>query len=163
MTWRDLRSLASDSAGLTLVEVVVAVAMTLAGLVALLAVVPLAISHVGQANFKTTATFLAQARIEQVKNRPWTDFPVAGDCLGVSANPDISQPVSALWASPPCPGAAPAGLVTFADEGYTTIPGYPLHRREVRVRVYFRPQTGTGTIAAWEDVVKLTTLVAKRL
>lgn len=185
MTWRSLRSLVSNSAGVTLVEVIVAVSLTLTGLVALLAVVPLAVGHIGQANLKTKATFLAQARIEQVKNRPWTDVPVPGDCLGASADPDTGEPVTAAWASPPCPGAAPPGLVTFADEGYATIPGYPFHRREVRLRncgaapgcegivdinlrqvtvsVYFQPQTGTGMIAAGEDVVKLTTLIAKRL
>ncbi|MGH7314614.1 MAG: type IV pilus modification PilV family protein [Candidatus Rokuibacteriota bacterium] len=183
--WRVLRPLVSNSAGLTLVEVIMAVSLTLTGLVALLAVIPLAVGHVGQANFKTQASFLAQARVENVKNRPWTDVPIPGDCLGVSADPDVDQPVTAAWASPPCSGPAPAGLVTFADEDYTTIAGYPLHRREVRVRdcgvapgcegvvdanlrqvtvaVFFQPQTGIGTIAAGEDVVKLTTLVAKRL
>src|SRR5512145_2012531 len=88
---RMLTTLREDEGGLTLVEVLIALSVILIGMVALAALVPLSFSHIGQANFRTTAVFLAQQRLEQVKNGTWDCFPSYTDSLGLS-NPDTSAP-----------------------------------------------------------------------
>jgi type II secretory pathway pseudopilin PulG len=185
---QELARLGGDQRGLTLVEVLVAVSIIMIGLVSLLAVMPLSISHIGQANFRTNAVFLAQERIEQVKNAVWTCFPLPyTDAVGVS-DPATSAPrASTAVCTPPTPNnVAVNGAVTFADEAYNAIPGYTVYRRQVRVAdcgvapgcggglmdssvrqvtvsVFFRRLTGDGTInSATEDVVKMTTFLALR-
>ena len=169
----------ANSAGLTVVEVVIALGVILVGLVALIAVMPLSTSLIGEASRKTTAAFLAQQRLEQIKNAKW-NFAPAADCLGASAS-DTAAPVTASWAN--CPGATPPGLVTFPDEAYDAIAGYPHYQRDVRVRactvalcgmatttlrrvtvtVTFAHMTGTGQLdSATPETVRLDTLVARR-
>lgn len=185
---RILTNLRHDEGGLTLVEVLIALSVILIGLVSLAALVPLSFGHIGQANFRTTAVFLAQQRVEQVKNGEWTCFPGYIDAIGLS-NPATSAPtVTTANCAPPLPLAVTGNTttVTFADEAAGAIAGYPLYRRQVRivdcgiapgcgggvldngirqvtVSVFFSPQTGVGTInSATEDVVRMTTFVALR-
>jgi type II secretory pathway pseudopilin PulG len=185
---RSLIRLGRDDAGITLVEVLVAVSIILVGLVSLLAVMPRSMGHIGQANFRTTAVFLAQERLEQVKNAVWTCFPSYADSQGLS-NPATSAPrVSTATCAAPLPLTITGNTatVTFPDEGYNSIPGYPLYRRQVRivdcgvapgcgggvlnsgirqvtVSVFFRPLTGEGTINnAIEDVGRMTTFMTLR-
>jgi prepilin-type N-terminal cleavage/methylation domain-containing protein len=186
---RMLTTLSKDQGGLTLIEVVIALAIILVGLVALAAVVPLSLGHIGQANLRSTAVFLAQQRLEEVKNGVWSCFPNYTDSVGLS-NPAASAPrVTTANCAPPAPLAVTGNtaVTTFADEGYGTIAGYERYRREVRITdcsiapgcgggvldngirqvtatVFFRPQTGVGTInSAGEDVVRVTTFVALRM
>ncbi len=185
---RMLAKLRDDEGGLTLVEVLIAVSVILIGMVALAALVPLSFGHIGQANFRSTAVFLAQQRLEQVKNGVWDCFPNYSDSLGLS-NPDSSAPrVTTATCAPPAPLTVTGNTatVTFADEAYGAIAGHPLYRRQVRivdcgvgpgcggavldngirqvtVSVFFRPQTGVGTLNnVTEDVAKMTTFVALR-
>lgn len=185
---RMLTIVRNDEAGLTLVEVLIAMSVILIGLIALAGLVPLSLGHIGQANFRTTAVFLAQQRLEQVKNGVWTCFPNYSDSVGRS-NPTTSAPTvtTATCASPaPLNITGNTGTVTFADEGYGTIAGHPLYRREVRIEdcgvapgcsggvldsgirqvtvsVFFRPQTGVGTLNnTTEEAAKMTTFVALR-
>lgn len=184
---RILVNLGRDDAGITLAEVLIALSIILIGLISLLAVVPLSIGHIGQANFRTAAVFLAQARLEQVKNAEWTCFPNYVDSRGLS-NPDTSAPrVSTATCAAPLPlnVTGNTATVTFPDEGYNAIAGYPLYRRQVRivdcgvgagcggavldsgirqvtVSVFFWPQTGVGTINTVEDVARMTTFVTLR-
>jgi type II secretory pathway pseudopilin PulG len=180
-----------DERGLTLIEVLIAVAITLVGLIALIGVMPLALSHIGQSNLRTTAVFLAQERLEQVKDAVWSCRGPEGppplpyvDQVGLS-NPATSAPTDTVATCPsPLTVTGTTGVVTFLDEGYNTILG-PLYRRQVRVQdcgvapgcggavldsglrqvtvsVFFRPQTGTGIIGTAEDAVDVTTTVALR-
>ena len=139
---------------------------------------PLSTSLIGESGRKTTAAFLAQQRLEQIRNAKWT-FAPAADCLGVSAS-DTAAPVTATWAN--CPGAAPAGFVTYPDEDLNTMAGYPHYQRQVRVQncdvascgmatttlrrvtvtVSFMPLTGVRTPNAELENVQLVTLVARR-
>jgi prepilin-type N-terminal cleavage/methylation domain-containing protein len=177
-----------DERGLTLIEVLIAVAITLVGLVALIGVMPLALSHIGQSNWRTTAVFLAQERLEQVKDAVWSCSPLPYvDSVGLS-NPATNAPTGTVATCPPPPPLTVTGataVVTFSDEGYNTIPGHPTYRRQVRVQdcgaapgcggvvldsglrqvtvsVFFWPQTGTGTLGTAEDAVDVTTTVALR-
>lgn len=165
-----------DTAGMTVVEVIIAFGVITVGLLALIATMPLAASVIADSNLKTTATFLAQHRLEQIKNAKWTTVP-AVDTLG---------------------GASSAGTAgPWADEDYHTIvissgqgdnASYPRFRRQVRiadcsvvvcsgiptgtasintlrrvtVTVFFRPLSGTGTASANEETVQLVTLIARR-
>lgn len=183
-----LTNLQRDEAGLTLAEVLVALSVILIGLVALAALVPASFGHIGQANFRSTAVFLAQQRLEQVKNGDWTCYPGYIDSVGLS-NPDTAAPTvtTATCASPlPLDITGNTTTVTFADEARGSIAGYPLYRRQVRiadcgvapgcdgvvldsgirhvtVSVFFWPQTGVGTINAdSEDIVRVATYVALR-
>ncbi len=107
-----------DQRGMTLAEVLVAVAIIGIGLVALAAAIPLAGYGIQEGNQLTTATFLANQRLEQVRNANWTASPAA-DNLGVSASTTV----------PPQSGAT----TTFPDEGPMGAP-YTGYTRTVRVR-----------------------------
>lgn len=168
----------ANCAGLTVVEVIVALGVITVGLLALITAMPLGVSVIGASSRKTTAAFLAQQRLEQIKNTRWS-FAPAADCLGVSAS-DAAPPVTATWAN--CPGAPPFGLVTYPDEEFDTMTGYPHYQRHVRIRdcgavscgivtdalrrvavtVSFAPMTGIGKLSAAPENVQLVTLVARR-
>jgi prepilin-type N-terminal cleavage/methylation domain-containing protein len=144
--------------GMTLAEILVAVAIIGIGLVALAAVIPLASYGMQEGSQLSTATFLANQRLEQVRNASWTLSP-ANDCIGISAS-STTAPNSAS-----CNGAA---VTTFSDEsplafpygGYTravrvadcnvgggcsgiTNPGL----RQITVTVSYSPLTGVGQAA----------------
>jgi Tfp pilus assembly protein PilV len=170
-------ALRRDQAGMTVVEVIVALGVITAGLLALIAMMPLSTSLIGESNLKTTATFLAQQRLEQVRNAQWTAAP-AVDTVGGSGS-NGTAPVADRW----------------PDEGYSTIviatgatnASYPGYRRQVRiadcsvvvcsgiptatvsintlrrltVTVFYRQMTGPGTAGA-EAWVQTTTLLARR-
>ena len=109
---RTAKATLRDRAGMTVVEVIIALGVLTVGLVALIAAMPLSTSLIGQSNLKTTATFLAQQRMEQIKNAQWTK------CYPNSP--------------PPCPGPPPdtlggagsngtAAVAQWPDEDYDTI------------------------------------------
>jgi Tfp pilus assembly protein PilE len=157
-----------DSAGLTMVEVLIALGVITVGLVALFAAMPLGTSLIGESNRKTIATFLAQQRMEQIKNARWTLAPP--DTLGGAESNGT------------------AAVAQWPDEDYGTDASYPGFRRAVRiadcsvvscsgiaigtvgintmrqvaVTVFFRPLAGTGMTQAAEESVQLVTLIAKR-
>ena len=139
--------------GMTLAEILVALAIIGIGLVALAAAIPLAGYGIQEGSQLSTATFLANQRLEQVRNAAWTCTP--SDTLGVSASSTV----------PPQSG----GTTTFPDEnslaapytGYTRTvriqdinpsdcaaptPVYGL--RQATVTVSYKPITGVGQAAS---------------
>ena len=174
-----------DNDGMTVVEVIVALGVITVGLVALIAAMPLSTSLIGQSSLKTTAAFLAQQRMEEIKNAQWiTPSPGLGDTLG-GGGLDGTAVVSV------------AGYPErWPDENYNTIvipmgannASYPRFRRQVRiadcsvvvcssdilpvpvlntarqvtVTVFFFPLAGTGMALTAEDNVRLVTLIAFR-
>ncbi len=160
--------------GLTLAEILVALAIVGIGLVGLLAVVPVATYGVQEGNQLSTATFLAEQGLEQVRNAVWTQVGDR-DCLGVGPT---AAPTSTRCDRSPC--ALDALCTTFPDE--PTVTGYPAYSRSVRVidcgttacggvvdanlrlaivNVSYRPMTATG-VAATPKTVRLSLLIAKR-
>jgi hypothetical protein len=155
---------------MSLAEVLVGAAVLMIGLVALLAIAPAATGFVWQAGLQTTATFLAHARIEQMRTHTWS---AVEDALG---------------------GAGATGATAVArweDEDYGTIAlegtAYPDYRRVTRivdcslapcgtlapvpsrgtlrqivVVVAFSPPAASGQVAARGESVVLTTLIARR-
>jgi hypothetical protein len=157
-----------DASGLTVSEVLIALAIILVGLMALAWVIPVPTSQITGSNRKTTAVFLAQERLEQVKNAQWSTTPALDNVGGSGSD-------------------GSAAVANWPDEAYNAIQGYPFHRRTVRimdcgvapgcgnpavqnanlrqvtVSVYFRPMTGGGTFNLnAEDGVQVFTLIAKR-
>jgi type II secretory pathway pseudopilin PulG len=158
----------ADERGMTIAEVVVAAAILMIGLVALISVMPLGTSVIGEANRKTTATFLAQQRMEQVKSAG-LQWRLGTDPLG---------------------GAGANGTIAVAqwpDEVYGSNANYPGYRRQVRivdcsvvscsgmgavsaantlrqvtVTVAFLPLAGTGQALAAEEQVQFVTLFTRR-
>jgi prepilin-type N-terminal cleavage/methylation domain-containing protein len=166
------RALLSNDRGLTLPEILIAIAILGIGLGALMAVVPIAAFGVQDGNQTTTATFLAQQRLEQVRGALWT---ATTDCVGVSA--------TATSAPAPSPSGTCSGTsVTFADE--PAVSGFTQYGRTVRVTscgvapgcdavthaamrrvtvtVTYRPVTATG-VSTTNTSVTLEWLVAQRL
>ena len=103
--------------GMTLAEIIVALAIIGIGLVALAAAIPLAGYGIQEGSQLSTATFLANQRLEQVRNATWSATP-AVDNLGISASTAV----------PPQSGAT----ITFPDEGPMAAP-YAGYTRTVRV------------------------------
>ena len=168
---------------MTVAEVLIALGVITVGLLALIAAMPFGTSAIGESNRKTTATFLAQQRLEQIKNAQWTAAP-AVDSLGGAASDGTAAVIV---------GGFPD---RWPDEAYNTIvipmgatnASYPGFRRQVRiadcsivvcsgiptgtvsintlrrvtVTVLFRPLTGSGIGSANEESVQLVTLIARR-
>lgn len=115
----------ANERGLTLAEILVAVAIIGLGLVGLAVVIPVSTYGVQEGNQLTTATFLAEQMIERARAAAWTSSP-AVDCLGVGT------------ASAPVPtGATCNGVATtqFPDETSAAgVTGYSRYTRIVRVQ-----------------------------
>ena len=141
-------------AGLTLMEVLIATAIIGLGLIALSSAIPIAAYGIQEGNQLSTATFLANQRMEQARNAVWQASP-AVDKLGISAS-DTVAPIG------------DGGAVTFPDEtpvaapytGYTrtvrikdcsVAPGcagvVDAALRQVTITVGYRPMTGVGVAA----------------
>jgi len=160
-----MHAIGSDQRGMTLVEVMLAVFVLSVGLVALSSAIPLAAYGIQEGNQLSTATFLANQRMEQVRNAQWqaqqpaapaTAVVAAIDRLGKS-DPSSSAPVG------------DGGTVTFADESPMEAPytGYTRsvriidcgagtgcdgtlysNLRQVTVTVSYRPMTGVGVASS---------------
>ena len=85
-----------DARGLTLAEVVAAAMIVGIGLAGLMIVVPIGSFGLAEGNQLTTATFLAEERLEHVRNAPWTSSP-DNDCVGIG--PTAARPTASLMAS----------------------------------------------------------------
>ena len=139
-----------DEAGLTLIEVVVALGILTIGLTALLSAFPVAFNGIQSGLQSSTAVFLALQRLEEIK------------AFAVSLNP--------------AQGFANVTAGNFPAEPYSAIAGYAHYRRQVtildsptvpantkvaQVTVFYRPITETG-LSSHEAAVSVSTLIASR-
>jgi prepilin-type N-terminal cleavage/methylation domain-containing protein len=169
----------ANQRGMTLMEIMIAVAIIGVGLIALAQVIPLAAYGIHEGSHLSTATFLANQRLEHMRNARWEDGTLpcapggAVDQLGVSASA-TAAPISS------CAG----GAVTFPDENPLANPydGYSrtarviscgvgagcngivdADLRQVTVTVTYRPMTGIGlSPAGTNKATTVSMLVAKR-
>lgn len=164
-----MRRPVANQQGMTLAEILIAIAIIGVGLAALASAIPLANYGIQEGNQLSTATFLANQRLEQVRNAQWTATPPVG-------TPSDSLGVSSSTTSPPQVG----GVTTFPDENPVAAP-YTQYTRQVRitdcaagcqgvtsadlrqvtVTVSYRPLTGVGQAPANKSAV-VTMLIAKR-
>jgi prepilin-type N-terminal cleavage/methylation domain-containing protein len=115
--------------GFTLAEVLVASAVVAVGLVGIAVLVPVTSYAIRDGGQLSASTFLAEARLEQVRGAPWS-VQASGevsDCLGLSASADDAP------ATTDCAGRA-GRHVTFADDAPGTLaPPFESHTRTVRI------------------------------
>lgn len=104
-----------DQRGMTLPELLAAVAVIMIALLALASGIPIASYGIQEGSQLTTATFLANQRMEQVKATSWT---LSVDNLGTSASA-TAAPQS-------------GGTTTFPDENPVAAP-YTQYTRQVRI------------------------------
>jgi hypothetical protein len=122
----------SNEHGFTLVEVLLAAFVITLGLVGLLSVIPVGTFAATDGYRLSTATFLADQKLEEVRNMPWKSAP-ANDCLGVSASASAAPTVPA-GASCALGGTtinAGGALPWFANEN--SITGFQGYTRNVRI------------------------------
>lgn len=157
-----------DQRGMTLPEILVAIVVIMIALVALASGIPIASYGIQEGRQLTTATFLANQRMEQVKATAWTQSP-AVDNLGISASATAAPQSGALTTFPDeSPVAAPytqytrqvritdcalgAGCGLIVDAGL----------RQVIVTVSYRPMTGVGVASAASTKSAIVTMVVAR-
>ena len=115
-----MRRLTANEHGMTLAEVLVALPIITIGLLALLSAIPLSTYATQEGSQTSTATFLANQRLEQVRNAQWlATCPATVDNVGVSTSP-TAAPTDA------------AAVTTFADETPIAAP-YTAYTRQVRI------------------------------
>jgi prepilin-type N-terminal cleavage/methylation domain-containing protein len=160
-----VHELGSNERGMTLAEILVAIAITGVGLAALASAVPIAAYGIQEGSQLSTATFLATQRLEQVRKAKWSTSP-ALDELGVSASA-TSAPERGGTTTFPDEAAMAAPYTQYArqvrisdcDAGCQGIVSDKL--RQVTVTVSYRPLTGVGQASAVKPVT-VTMLIAKR-
>jgi len=150
--------------GMTLAEIIVAVAIIGVGLVALSSAIPLAAYGIQEGNQLSTATFLANQRLEQARNATWQAAQpapavpalAAVDLLGVSAS-TTTAPVGdggVITLPDELPMAAPYGAYdrTVRITDCSVAPGcsgiVTSSLRRVTVTVSYQPMTGIGMAPA---------------
>jgi len=143
----------NNERGFSLTEILVAVALIAIGFVALLQVVPLAAGGLQQGNQQSTATQVAQQRLEQAHAAVWTAVP-ATDCVGVSAGNAAPVPSGAACTAAISETYVAGTNVTFPDE--SAVAGFPGYARTTRITdcgavacsgFTYTPVPGTGTAA----------------
>ena len=156
-----------DQRGMTLVEILIAAAVLMVALVGLASGIPVASYGIQEGSQLTTATFLANQRLEQVKAAAWTSVP-AVDTLGVSPSPTAAPQTGGVTMFPDeTPVAAPytqyTRQVRVTDCGVgpgcggLVLPGL----RQVTITVSYTPLTGVGVGASAKSAI-VTMLVAQR-
>jgi hypothetical protein len=167
--------------GLTTVEVLVAAGIVSIGIVALLSLAPLATYGLHEGSHLSTATFLAEQKLEELRGARWSAVP-AVDCLGLSGTDDIGPMSSACNRLRPVACRPEAVCDVTPDEpSVAGHPGYGRHvriaecnavaggcggvaspaLRQVVVTVTYQPLTGTGRTGAPKPVI-LVMNVARR-
>jgi prepilin-type N-terminal cleavage/methylation domain-containing protein len=130
-----MRRLVSNQRGMTLAEVLVALPIITIGLLALLSAIPLSTYAIQDGSQTSTATFLANQRLDQVRNAQWmATCPPTPDNLGVSAS-STAAPTS-------------GGTTTFADENPIVAAPYAAYTRQVRITESVASTTVCGVTGA---------------
>jgi type II secretory pathway pseudopilin PulG len=154
-----------DQRGMTLVEILIAAAVLMVALVGLASGIPVASYGIQEGSQLTTATFLANQRLEQVKAAAWTSTP-GPDTLGVGPT---AAPVGTLGITFPdeTPMANPytqyTRQVRITDCGLGAGCGgvVDVHLRQVTITVSYIPLTGVGIGASAKSAI-VTMLVTRR-
>ena len=130
-----MQRVVSDQRGMTLAEVLVALPIITIGLLALLSAIPLSTYATQEGRQTSTATFLANQRLEQVRNARWTaTCQVDGSGLVIAGPAIMDATNDKVGLSAPSTAAPkdPSAAVTFADESSIAAP-YSGYSRQVRI------------------------------
>jgi prepilin-type N-terminal cleavage/methylation domain-containing protein len=141
-----MRRLISNQHGMTLAEVLVALPIITIGLLALLSAIPLSTYAIQDGSQTSTATFLANQRLDQVRNAQWSaqcqvvaGVVVAGPAI-VSDKVGVSTPSTAAPQDP-------TAVVTFPDES-PIVPESPSPILATSYAGYSRQVRITDSVAA---------------
>lgn len=153
-----------DQRGMTLPEILAAVVVIMVALVALASAIPISAYGIQEGSQLTTATFLANQRMEQVKQRQWSE---AQDEVGFSASSTAAPTDTGGTTTFPDenPVAAPytqfTRTVRITDCGTGAGCGGVVHAglRQVVVTVSYQPLTGQGQAAAGTTKSAIVSLV----
>ena len=143
---------AGGQAGFTLAELLAAVFVISLGLVAVGAGFATAIQGVETSRQQTTATFLAEQRMEQVRAAALGNSLVA--CMGFANITGACFATQAYGAIPNAPGYR--STVTITDY----VVNGAIARKRVDVEVFYQPVVAWGVQLSAERSVRLSTLIA---
>jgi prepilin-type N-terminal cleavage/methylation domain-containing protein len=132
------RAALGDERGLTLAEIILALAVIGIGLVGLTQILPVSASSIQEGAQRSTATFLAEQMIERARAAVWSAAPPV-DCLGVSSGDAAPRPAEAA-----CHGATAS---QFPDETQG-VAGHPGFARMVRIEACEAPPGCAGVTGA---------------
>jgi prepilin-type N-terminal cleavage/methylation domain-containing protein len=145
-----------DARGFTLAEVMVAAAVLSIGLVGIAMGFQYATSGVATGRGETTATFLAEQRLEQLKALAIADWTNA--TLNAGTTTDYCPSTGAA-----CTTTATTGfyrrVTTIVDTPGGT--GCTANCKRVQVQVFYRPVTSRGELDQERDLTVLTVLVPR--
>lgn len=140
MLMQDLRRALPPQSGFTLVEIVIAAAVIGVGLVGVVAGFLHGVGGLEAGRQQTTASFLAEQRMEQLKASALSNF------LNVTtANYPAEGYGSISTNGHPMPGYRRTVTITDAPAGLADT-------KLVEVRVFYRPVVGFGVLATERDV-----------
>jgi prepilin-type N-terminal cleavage/methylation domain-containing protein len=158
----------ADQAGMSLPEVLIACVIVAVGLAGLLAAVPTASYGIQEGRQLSTATFLANQRLEEVRNAQWSQCP-AGDTLGLSPSSAIAPTAGGVTTFPDeLPMAAPYGdysrtvRITGVQPGDPCVGGVGgpnIGLRQVVVTVSYRPMAAGGLSASGSTKSAIVTML----
>lgn len=138
--------------GFTVAELLAAVFVLSLGLVAVGAGFATAIQGVETSRQQTTATFLAEQRMEQVRATALGDSLVS--CMGFTNITSACFPTQAYSSIANAPGYRSTVTVTdYIVNGSIT-------RKRVDIEVFYQPITAWGVLTTAERSVRLSTLIA---
>lgn len=147
-----LRRVSQSTGGFTVVELLAAVFVISVGLVAVGAGFATAIQGVETGRQQTTATFLAEQRLEQIRATALGD-PL-GACMGFLNITAACFPAQAYGTIASAPGYRSTVAITdYAVAGNIV-------RKRVNVEVFYQPIVAWGVLVTAERSVRLSTLVA---
>ena len=146
------RGAVRSTAGFTVAELLAAIFVIAVGLVAVGAGFATAIQGVETGRQQTTATFLAEQRMEQIRATALGDPLVA--CMGFTNITSACFPAQAYGTIASAPGYR--STVTITDY---TVAGNVVRKR-VDVEVFYQPIVAWGVLVTAERSVRLSTLVA---
>lgn len=137
----------TDEQGFTLAEVLLATVIIMIGLVAVATGFQFATSGVATGRGETTAVFLAEQRLEQLKTTAMTNY--AGVAAGTTTEYCLASNIGAT--STNCQGTAITNAPSYTrvttvtdNPGGTGCTGAPLLCKRIRVNVTYRPVTTRG-------------------
>ena len=159
-----------DQSGFTLVEILVAVAIIMIGLVAVMQWFPLGTAGVESGRRQSTGVFLAEQKIEQIKawalstgaGQGFATVDAGGTCFTAANAPCTNDAYNAIPGYPEYQRTVTISCVTTGPPPVTVASPCPANAtaRMVRVQVQYRRVTAQSVLTSGQQV-DIATLIAQ--